>query len=915
MKKRILKIIGIVLASVFGFVGAVVGVLALMGKFKAKDVYPDTLFFEQEEMVIVDNYNSDEFYSFKLIGTNSKETDYEVNKNTCYLEFVSNTGSNLITLYDSNKKPISKEYNRYKIQCNAPTYFKLVDNDSVLNKDGKIILRARSEGDRAISKTDLTIWIDRTVTSIGVSDGNNVPQLVNKVWEQEIMLGTDVEKEINYVANPQNSLNPISKPNSDKVVELYFQDPGNLTDYILVTSESVKTNENLKKIIKYDETTDKFSFLSQSSGVFDFKIAVFKTFEDKANFEANPENADLRNYERVQKMLVTDLRVLFVDSDINEIDMDTNGLNFKLFAENNYITLNGTKTSETPITSHNLGLKMYKEGVETNVRYDDAKFDKLELNIVDKTEEVSSIIVTNETGDEYNLSDLDEDDVEYQRSDVKVGENLYLISEINANGISYVISGGVGVCKDDGGEKELYGILNPGVYLDFYTNNVGSGYSLMSSSEVEENFNIVYEIGTESSNKTWRLVPKKIISNSDNVNLGVLVINREGGFSDYLFRASQVIVEEQELNYTKNFGEAGLDLTLSFEEDEIISSSYDFDNLITNVTGSYNNLVFASTEDKFISSKSITLGTGSDAKTYYILGRIDGGEFHNVIKFNVENTITKEPIKLHLLQLNKVYGQSIEEMLNNIAVDKVKAKFDNVLTINPKFELNRAGYTEATNSNSVYNNTERNTITIEEKAGYVGMLAKFKDFYYEEDKTDYSSVLQCSRNGSTVTNIVVTGIGYDGGLVLTYKVGSVENYNDLFEIRFGNLTLAKIKVNSSAPSSIIYKTTDDEGDFVAKTFNSDALAKQSTTDYIKLTISYDSGYICSANIYGSENATDDFLSSVGLIPAMIKSIVTSNLGFDIAKKKGKKCIGCPYCDQCTRTILGTVFEYRTSGNG
>ena len=52
-KKRVFAIIGVVLGSVTALVGAVFGVMALMGKFKEPVAYPTTLEFELTEQVII----------------------------------------------------------------------------------------------------------------------------------------------------------------------------------------------------------------------------------------------------------------------------------------------------------------------------------------------------------------------------------------------------------------------------------------------------------------------------------------------------------------------------------------------------------------------------------------------------------------------------------------------------------------------------------------------------------------------------------------------------------------------------------------------------------------------------------------------------------------------------------------------
>ena len=68
MAKRIFKVIGIVLASIVGFIGAVVGVLAIMGKFKKPVVYPKQLVFADQEMMIVDDNEYEDNLSKKIFS-------------------------------------------------------------------------------------------------------------------------------------------------------------------------------------------------------------------------------------------------------------------------------------------------------------------------------------------------------------------------------------------------------------------------------------------------------------------------------------------------------------------------------------------------------------------------------------------------------------------------------------------------------------------------------------------------------------------------------------------------------------------------------------------------------------------------------------------------------------------------------
>ena len=86
MKKKIFAIIGIVLASVLVFAGAVFGIMALMGKFDEPEVYPVRLQFENNEQTIVyDSANPDFRYSFVLNGYSDSES--ELNRKNCYIYF------------------------------------------------------------------------------------------------------------------------------------------------------------------------------------------------------------------------------------------------------------------------------------------------------------------------------------------------------------------------------------------------------------------------------------------------------------------------------------------------------------------------------------------------------------------------------------------------------------------------------------------------------------------------------------------------------------------------------------------------------------------------------------------------------------------------------------------------------------
>ena len=122
--------IGVAFGVVFGFAGAVFGVMAAMGKFKTPIVYPTVLVFANPEQVVIegktydptldwetqfaDPENRPKIDYFILSGTNPDFT-HEVNKTKCYLWFEDSSSASLITLCDEAGHPLvpNKTNQRY----------------------------------------------------------------------------------------------------------------------------------------------------------------------------------------------------------------------------------------------------------------------------------------------------------------------------------------------------------------------------------------------------------------------------------------------------------------------------------------------------------------------------------------------------------------------------------------------------------------------------------------------------------------------------------------------------------------------------------------------------------------------------------------------------------------------------------
>ncbi|MBO5948071.1 hypothetical protein J6Q66_04470, partial [bacterium] len=180
MVKKIFKIFGIVLGAVTAFVGAVVGVMAAMGKFKTPIVYPTVLYFAVTEETIIEQIPYSEgtkqtatLHSFMLVGTNPDEPEHEVNQKDCYVWFNDGESAKLITLCDAYRNPLkANSNNRYLVKCNEPIYYMINKLDGDTQTDGLVELVARSTNDTLKSPNkNMKIWIDRKVENVFVDYG------------------------------------------------------------------------------------------------------------------------------------------------------------------------------------------------------------------------------------------------------------------------------------------------------------------------------------------------------------------------------------------------------------------------------------------------------------------------------------------------------------------------------------------------------------------------------------------------------------------------------------------------------------------------------------------------------------------------------------------------------------------------
>ncbi len=721
MVKRIFAIIGIVLGSVTVFAGAVFGVLALLGKFKTPVVYPTVLSFEHEEIMVLEKVPFDtsdnaldfgeqnaSIYSFKLIGSNPDEK-HAVNQKDCYLWFVDSEDAKLITLCEKNGKPLEAVNNRYEVECNELIYFMINDIGEELT-DGVVELMARSVND-TLKKPEntLKIYIDRKVQAVYVNDADQpkTPEMEEgKLNNQEIRKGIGIDVDFNF-----NFITPLSKQPiataSPKDVEIYYDASGKAdgeTDYVRVTEEAVSTSPILQPFMKFEE--GKFKINSQVSGIHNFILATFPTYESKLAYEAL--NAEHTNYERVHSgyMLLTELKVVFEDVEITEIGFTKQSVALGLYSEKDYITLNMDNVISDAKNCNNLGLYM-KKG--TNPSYSDfTRFDGVNLNGFNGeiwASQNSNINFTTSTLVNYSFTgnnsvelnegeyqlvfDLDGDEETQEdkitftivKSNLYFADNLVVIDHLivgEATNVKYYCSNGAAVLNLTTNKLQL---LRTGTYLNFFSEKIVDAgeetehYEFKFADQRDFEREITYVEGTYGIGRTWNVVPKSLFNvEGANLVMGVLAVNSKGDFDvNSFFKTIDVTVSADPWVYEQSEQvQANIGFTQQgtmFNESAIL-----FEEIIpTKEAGSYNQGVLLVEEQYREKVETVDLyfeyGTGNEAKKYYVVGKMvtsnDENNFINIVQPK-EGIAQADEIELFLLKLKHGYSETAEDLISKM---------------------------------------------------------------------------------------------------------------------------------------------------------------------------------------------------------------------------------------------------------
>lgn len=660
MVKRIFKVIGIVLASVLGFTGCVVGVLAIMGKFKKPVVYPKQLIFAETEMMIVDTDEyegevgekfSKTIYSFQLNGI--ADEGKTVTEKNCLLTI--KQGTDLIALCDEsgNTSAIEKVNNKYKIKCNEKTYFKLKeikeDKPFTGSTYGLVTFKADDERGLAVRGQDLNIWIDRQINKNGIAldttgiaeSSISTTEIGSNKLAQVVEVNLDEAIAFKPVTNPKYALNPISREAyQGKVVEYYYMDD-TMWDW-----DRLDTN-NLTKypFLAFNEETGLFEFkateTNQAGQVYKFRMAVFATFDAREKYllEHAETTEEISNIERMGSMIWCEFHISVKSARVSAIGTLTQKIELNLY-ETNKIILNSDEEGYK-----NLRLFMEGAGQQTKLRFDETDFNLRTTKLIkDNSNQV--VLIDSVSFIQYTKADFD---------DEENGQNRLL---------------------------NLYNKISD-TFLDFFVyDTTEKTYKLATSEQFD--YIAKHIEGSSMDERSFEIQVKSLpnLSEGQELKLCVLVVNSNG---EYYMAPIDVDANERELSF--GFVDDAQTRTLEINYGKTNNVSVDelsLNEIIKIYSGSYRACVFVTPQQpngvydvdvisKVTFTKTID-NNGTPKETKYVLvGYLDeDNKFVNKVRAR-EGATTGA--KLYLLQLrnsyetNAVEGDVAENYINGLGYD------------------------------------------------------------------------------------------------------------------------------------------------------------------------------------------------------------------------------------------------------
>lgn len=961
--KRVFAIFGIVFLGVAAFAGAVLGVMALMGKFKTPIVYPTELVFLDNDRIVIEGqtYNPAmpwneqllQVYKIELEGTNSSE-EHPVNQKDCYIWFYQNVGSNLITLCNAEGEPLVKDSNnRYKVKCNEPIYYLInkVDEDAVT--DGKVMLMARSENNKAQADVPLTLWIDRKIEQINVVDTNLNSEKPTTVT-QHITVGVDISFDFEYEIKTPLSLKPIGKE-SEKQIELYYVATGYSADYIRITEEETLNPESpVSEIVSFEDNV--FSFKASKAGQYVFKIGAFKTYQYKMDYLASIEGQTITNpnYHRTScllsdgspAMVLTTLTVTVENIDVNEAGFRGTNVVLNLYSDKDYITLNGTSGVEGAKDNN---LELYMKKGDYNWVYDNSRFDEVTMaGFADAWAEKVPEFISPSTSQRYNVESLYFGDLVLSNVYLDKDKKLNIIERFETGTDEYYCMNGVAVWDE---ENNAIRMLKEGSYLNFYVQDINENETFLAD------FNYSASTLGSGDNKTWNITTKEIpnLLEGQELKMGILVVNKRGKFEiGKFFDTVDVLISEVVIDYSVKTAVADLDVsfldatqnggkTLHFAEKP-------FDDFVTINSGSYNAVVLVTKEPsiiKTVQTIKFTVGT----EEYYLVGDVEVDEvtgekiFVNKVVVDQDVSSLNKSATLKLLQLKNNHNETVDDIINSLIKDidagvDISTKVNNAhsttivkslliedISINSKYIINtnllNYGFFEAyvSKDDNIPTTVNGDNYQVYEKTGghkivitapnNVEMIGRIVE-YYNINRDSFTTSQQSNLwvdEAIMINGRDEGGILKEAELVVTYQADRcLSNTDTVITVALENVgtdvTLPNgILIISGSPDAIMLH--NGAGNSIA--LSSQKTDAEQSSNYLKVDVEYAAaGYVYQFSLQSGENNYPiDKSKNALLFNKMISQLagVTDIVGFQADKDKGQLLE--VYYDSMNKTIFNT----------
>lgn len=347
MFRRILKIVGIVMLSGVGVIGATAGVLAIKGEFSNKKYKPNVLSFENTVMYVDDSMDD---LSFKVFADSEK-----VNVTDITLHILEGEELIEITADETN------------IDEDITFRMKNLDNNAVYSSTGKVVIEARNS-DNTVSTypNNLTIYVDRRTEAVSIQDTNNTNN--NDFWHiveddgkvtyyngttgatKTITINVGDEYQLTPLFYPAYSNHPISEK-SPKIVEYYMKEKEELNGTLYASNGS-------------------YYVRGERAGEFVIRVATYASYSIQDALEASrPSNElDVEREYRLNSMVVSEIRFVVKNIDVDSVAMDGTAPEFELGKTTRIVLNNATSDA------HNLGIKLYKSGTPVEQKLNEVRF-------------------------------------------------------------------------------------------------------------------------------------------------------------------------------------------------------------------------------------------------------------------------------------------------------------------------------------------------------------------------------------------------------------------------------------------------------------------------------------------------------------------------------------------------------------